>query len=309
MGLTTRHTDRRRRAAEQGTIPAAELRALLAAVTRGQHWRAALDRLDLPVVARKRSWFTNLRKAALYCELPTAAAHRALDLGAGSGVIAAGLAAKYARVVALEQEGDWCAFMRRRFAQDGLPQITVLQANCLDLPLRDESFDLICVNGVLEWVPDASAEGHPSDVQLRFLGSLHRSLRPGGALGVAIENRWFFEHFLGSAPHGEPAFAPVLPRRLANWLTRHLQGKDYRNWIYGWRAYGRLLRQAGFREVSVRQVLPTYHDPQRTAELRDSRATAAFLDGSRRLAPLLNMLARLGVLGFLTHSFYIAARK
>ena len=75
----------------QGTLPPDELDRLLAAMDEPGGWRTALSRLDLPVLSRKRFWFTDRKKADFYRTLPVGAHGRALDVGSGSGVIAEGL--------------------------------------------------------------------------------------------------------------------------------------------------------------------------------------------------------------------------
>jgi SAM-dependent methyltransferase len=294
----------------QGTAPNEELRLLLAEMEKECPWRTALNTLDLPTLSAKRHWMTDLGKALFYASLPTAGRQRALDVGAGSGVIAEGLSAHFERVVALEHDAGWSEFMRRRFAQDGLPNIEVVHGSATPLPFDAGTFDLLAVNGVLEWIPDGSILDTPRAAQLRFLHDARRVLRPGGAIGIAIENRICLWNLRGASPHAEPPYAAILPRRIANWYTRRVRGRDYRNWIYTYWGYKRLLHAAGFRDVLVQQVQPTYHTPQVVLRVHQARDARRFFHLQRAGGPaLLDLLAALGVLGYLAHSFYIQARK
>jgi SAM-dependent methyltransferase len=293
----------------QGTLPNREIEALVDAVRKGEPWRQALSRLALPELSRKRSWFTNLEKAAFYKGLPTTGRRRALDIGAGSGVISAGLAPAFDRVTALEMDPVWCEFMSLRFAQDGVSNAEVINKGALPLPFGDHEFDLIVVNGVLEWIPESDPRGTPREIQLRFLSDVRTKLRPGGALGIAIENRWFVEHFRGYTPHGEPPYATILPRFLAGRRTRRINGSDYRTWIYGAPAYRRLLREAGFGDIDIQAVLPDYHQPTEVVPLSDAGKIQRHIASSNPLrAALLGVLERTRLLGYFTHSFYISAR-
>jgi hypothetical protein len=71
-----------------------------------------------------------------------------------------------------------------------------------------------------------------------------------------------------------------------------------------------LLREAGFRDVHVCAALPTYHNPEAAIELGDAPAVRRFFGGTRGWkAVALGTLSRLGLLGYLVHSFYVTARR
>lgn len=294
----------------QGTLPERELETLLSEIRRGTPWRSALEQLALPYLSTKRQWFTNVHKARFYLGL-VSSRESALDIGAGSGVIAAGFAAGgFRRAVALEQDPGWCNFMRLRYQQDGLSQVEVVQGSAVPrLPFPDGSFDLVAVNGVLEWIPEGSQANSPREAQLTFLREVRRVLRPGGSIGVAIENRLYLRNFLGDTPHNEPPFVVIMPRWIGSAVTRIVQGKPYRTWIYSYWGYQRLLRDAGFNNVSVQQMLPSYHTPEQVVAVTDARATRTSFGAPRGLrGTLMRALTSSGLLGYLSHSFCIGAR-
>lgn len=295
----------------QGTLPDSEIGALVEAMRAGVPWRHALATLPLPELQRKPYWFTDAGKASFYAELPVADCHRALDVGAGSGIIAQGLANVYQEVVALEQNGTWCEFMERRFREDGLENVRVRHAVAPPLPFDDNSFDLVVVNGVLEWVPEsAPASQGPREAQVAFLREVRRVLRPGGMIGVAIENRIFVENLLGGEPHGETPFVAILPRRFADVLHRRRKGRPYRTWIYGPSGYRALFRDAGFLSLDIRQALPSYHEPRKVVALDDAEAAFESLGGRNPLKRLFLEVGRqAGFLGSFVHSFYLSARR
>jgi SAM-dependent methyltransferase len=295
---------------QQGTLPEQELALLLAEMNRGMPWRDALERLNLPILSAKRNWLTDLGKARYYGDLPVGSHRRAVDIGAGSGVIAQGLTERFEEVVALEQHPGWCAFMRSRYAQDNVNRVAVVQGGAMPtLPFPDAHFDLAVVNGVLEWIPESAPTLNPGKAQEAFLRDVRRVLSPGGTIGIAIENRLFLRNFLGTSPHGEPSMAVVMPRLLADWYTRGTRGTPYRTWIYSYWGYRRLLRRAGFTDVLVQPVLPTYHQPERVIDVGDTDAARrAFGAPGGFRGAMLHVLNAAGLLGYLTHSFYIRAR-
>lgn len=296
--------------ARQGTLPNDELDRLLAAMDGPGGWRAALEQLDLPVLSRKRFWFTDTRKAAWYKTLTVGGHGEALDVGAGSGVIAEELAEGFDRVVALERDARWCRFIQRRVRQDALTNVEVLCGDALTAPLGQNRFDLVVVNGVLEWVAEGDPNGSPWEVQRAFLHRLYDSMRNNGSIGIAIENRFCLSHFFGVTPHGEPPWTVILPRALADRISRRRRGTPYRTWIYGPWGYRRLLRQCGFREISIRQALPSYHQPNTVASLWDGGLTSVCFPTSRPARRIVrDLLGRTRLLGLLTHSFYISGRK
>jgi SAM-dependent methyltransferase len=273
-------------------------------------WRQALDRLDLPIMSRKRFWFTDLKKSAFYQSIPGVATKAVLDVGSGSGVIAEGLAGSFGQVVALERDPKWCRFIHRRFRQDGITNVAVICGDAIRAPLGKDRFDLVVVNGVLEWVPEGDRSGSPRDVQLAFLRRMRESLRADGSIGIAIENRFCLSHFFGVTPHGEPAWTVILPRPLASLITRVTRGAPYRTWIYSPWGYKRLLREAGFRNIEVFQALPTYHQPEVAASLWDAEQAREYFPTTRPAKRFMrDLLTRAKLLGLLAHSFYISAHK
>jgi len=83
-----------------------------------------------------------LRDRALIAQLARACGARdgrlVLDLGAGRGVITAGLAAQGARVIAVERNPRLAAGLRRRFDRD--PRVRVVEADLRTVPLPRREF-------------------------------------------------------------------------------------------------------------------------------------------------------------------------
>ncbi|KOY81461.1 methyltransferase [Lysinibacillus macroides] len=98
-----------------------------------------------------------------------------LDVGCGTGQTAAYLAASYqANVTALDSHPLMVAKARQRMHKARLP-VQVIQGSIEQLPLPDQSFDLIIAESVLAFVP-----------QQRALQEIYRLLKPCGRF-IAIE--------------------------------------------------------------------------------------------------------------------------
>jgi SAM-dependent methyltransferase len=101
-----------------------------------------------------------------------------LDVGSGSGtdaLIAARLVGAAGRVLAL----DLTEAMRHKLqdiaARAGVGNLEVVAGNAEDIPLPDQTVDVVTTNGVLNLVPDKP----------RAMRQIARVLRPGGRLQLA----------------------------------------------------------------------------------------------------------------------------
>lgn len=77
----------------------------------------------------------------------------------------------------MEHEAGRCEFMRRRYAQDGVSRVQVLDGSAVPrFAFPDVHFDLVVVNGVLEGIPEAARDLRPREAPLRFLREVRRVL-------------------------------------------------------------------------------------------------------------------------------------
>jgi hypothetical protein len=156
-------------------------------------------------------------------------------------------------VVALEGVWERARFIALRKEQDKLDRLQVVNSNVMTAELGEAQFDLIIVNGVLEWTA-LYRDGDPRDVYKDVLIRLRRLLRPGGRIYLGIENRFSYRQFLGEPDHhSELRFTGLVPRPIADWMCRHarshfrseLNRRGYRTHTYGYRGYRQLFARAG----------------------------------------------------------------
>jgi len=296
-----------------GEIPQDRMQEILGRIE-SANWQAALLEHSDPVVRRASGMILNLERANWHCLLDLPPSTRALDMGAGTGTTSHALARDYREVVAIEPVLERVQFMQRRFEQEGLNNVRVIRSSLWSIPYPADSFDLVAMNGVLEWVA-SGLEGDPEQLQLRALENVRRLLRPGGYLYVGIENRLSWGHFLGwPDPHCGLPWAPILPRPLAHWYARKKGQDGYRNYLYSSRGYRKLLGKAGFREMELYIAIPSYNHPRVMIPLHGSLYSYYRRNCCVRPERLLQRLAGAALLhsGALKHlegSFVILARK
>lgn len=295
-----------------GEIPQETMTAVLREGAKS--WRAALLTSEDPSVKRASEMILNLNRAnwSLLANLPPES--RALDLGAGMGAISHSLALRYREVVAVEPVPERVRFMSQRFDQEGIRNVRIIQTSLWDLPFPDGSFDLIVMNGVLEWVA-TGRPGNPRRLQEAALKAAARLLRPGGVLYVGIENRFTVGYFLGYPdPHTHMPWVTVLPRFLANFYARRKGTPEgYRNYLYSAAGYRKMLRKSGFASVDCYLAIPSYNHPKFYVPLDDRvfsyflRTFSANATGIRQV--IRRFMLRLGLAKHLEYSFALLATK
>ncbi len=215
---------------------------------------------------------------------------RSLDIGSGWGSITFALSRHTSEVWSLESVPQRIDFQRIRARQEGRTNIHFVRSSWQNLPFPDNSFDLISVNGVLEWIGLSDFSQNPRNLQQRFLSEIYRILKPGGCLYIGIENRIALFLFLGSLDHSGLPFTSLMPRKLADLTVRlfrktkneYLSDKrmaldwpDYRTYTYTWKGYADLIRSVGFSKIIFNWVL-SYNSPSESG-LFDSQSFAFLL--------------------------------
>jgi len=240
-----------------------------------------------------------------------------LDLGSGYGNITIPLARYYRRVVAADASLELLEFSKARAIAEGLTSIEYVHIDplyALDLPFKENSFDAIILNGVLEWAAHGSDATNPALVQEQLLKRLYALLKDDGVLCIGIENRWF-PGWLPRDPHSKLKWTSILPRRIADWYARrHGFEKGYQTYIYSKPGYRRLLWRAGFKQLKFYYPFPSYRLPLYVYS--DDHPVRTFLHRSfletiytRKWSIFIRLVALLGLDRVFLSSFTIIAAK
>ena len=178
---------------------------------------------------------------------------RALDIGCGAGGFSLAIAQEGGVLVALDISVE---AIERGVSRSGHYQL----ASATYMPYRGNSFDLVILNGVLEYTARGQ-EGPPRYTHLRVLEYVRWLLRPGGLFYLGIENRYYLKFLLGWPDHTEMRWSNILPRKLSTFISRIL-GDEVRNWIYSHDELQELLGEAGFNYPMFYTALPNYKSPE-----------------------------------------------
>lgn len=167
---------------------------------------------------------------------------RLLEVGTGSG----GIAHYFGTHPELQCEVDAVDVHDNRLVADGYRFQLVSDTR---LPFRDQSFDVVLSNHVIEHVGDATA-------QLAHLKEVRRVLRSDGVGYLAVPNRWMLVE-----PHYKLVFLSWLPHA---WRTPYLRlmgkGMHYDCEPLQMRQLERMLVQAGFgyRNLCIEAMRATF---------------------------------------------------
>lgn len=295
------------RSTRLGEFSNEEMAELLSAA-RELGWRKVLEErvakqneavLEL-ILDRRRSTFLSL--------MPGASKGIAIDIGCGYGGISLQLARSYREVFALDSGLERLGFLNVVRQQEHIENIVpVHHENITSLPFADHCADLIALVGVFEYLPLAYPDLPIVEVQQRVLRELARVLKPGGYLYIGTKNRFGWPYLKGASDHNRLRFGPVLPRRLADWLTRRLYRKPYRVIVDSFPGYRRLLNQAGFADPRFYWPNPGYQFPDHFVPLNGGPRPHVDGDGWKGVA--VSALASLGLLKFFAPHFAIVAQK
>ncbi|MHA1597952.1 MAG: class I SAM-dependent methyltransferase [Alphaproteobacteria bacterium] len=204
----------------------------------------------------------------------------AADLGSGFGTVSRVLAHRYGHVLSADASYERLLFSKSWFDWEGVQNVSYVCSDLGRLDLGEDRFDLIVLNGVLEWTPFEAPSLPPEQVQRRILSQAYDALKPGGTLYVGIENRYALDALAGHPdPHTGIRFHSVVPRFVANFLTRLFRNArrrpgvpvvpyygKYLNYTYARPGYRKLLAGAGFGDVRFRVPLPSYNRPFRVTD-------------------------------------------
>jgi len=252
-----------------GEVGRTQARELLEAARQGS-W-AEVVRTHFPEDENMRSGLLDFQRASWAPMLGLDEQSTVLDIGSGYGAITHSLSRFAGEVYSVEAIPERIDFTRERLRQEGILNVHLVQASATALPLAESSFDLVVVNGVLEWVGDWDLAVDPRVAQINFLKGIHRLLKETGRLLIGVENRFGLSSFLGSVDHSGLPFTSLVPRAVANFMVRHnsrphyrthvSSQKQYRTYTYSEGGYRRLLSDAGFAELSSYWADPGYNQP------------------------------------------------
>jgi ubiquinone/menaquinone biosynthesis C-methylase UbiE/thiamine kinase-like enzyme len=204
---------------------------------------------------------------------------RILDAGAMWGGQTIPVAQNCSEIYAVDKTIETLTFLKIRAGQMGFDNIHIVASDIHELPFKNDYFDLVILNGVLEWVAvdqDIVLDVHwgkrrsdrkkyiknPRQIQLEVLKELQRVLKPGGHLFLAIENSISYQYLRGGPDdHVNLKYVSFLPRFLANAITKWKLNSEYRTYLYTMWGYRRLLKESKYGDTLFYGAFPHYISP------------------------------------------------
>ena len=187
---------------------------------------------------------------------------RVLDAGCGLGGMSFPLANLVKEVVAFDSSYERVKFVNLKSHYDNLDNIKTFVGDFDNLPLKDKEFDLIILNGVLEWFGIPNASKNPREVQKDMLKKCLKLLKPNGYVYIGIENRFALNYLTTGIDHSGLKFTSWMPRFLANIYTKIRLKKPYRTYTYSKSGYEKLIKESGFKNVDFLLLAPGYNFPK-----------------------------------------------
>lgn len=283
-------------------------------------WLQAIKTSEFPKIRDLYLWANCPSRSDGSYYLPLSKDSVVLDLGSGWGSYTFPISSRVKFVVASDSCMESLQFIALRARQDGIDNIQAVHIDPLDfgkLPFASNQFDSVIMNGVLEWVGSYLKKDDPKKYQEKCLKQVFNILKPGGTVYIGIENRYGMQYFLGAADdhllhysaEKKVAYTSILPRFIANLISKKNLGIPYRTYTHSLSAYKKMLRKAGFNKT-------TFYYPEsgyRAADTRiipinscETKRSMANKYGKNRLFKIVSFFR---LESFFCDSYFIIAEK
>jgi len=245
-----------------------------------------LESNPVDAIKKKQPWlfnviFSSKREAGLEL-LNLKGDEICIDFGCMWGAISVPLTKRCKLVIAADQTIESLEFLRERIKYEKISNLILLNTDIKKFPsLNNLKIDVAIVNGVLEWIPEQGSIElkkyygkrvnkkylnlqTPLNQQKEFLMDIKKKLKKNGKLYLAIENRYDFKMFFGeNDPHANLLLTTVLPKRIANIISKFFLGRPYVNWIYSKKELENILQSIGYENIQIYFAFPDYRFPER----------------------------------------------
>lgn len=236
-----------------------------------------------------------------------------LDLGAGMGAISMKLSESFNKVYAVDLAFERMSFLRVSADQEDKNGIfTICHQDVCRLPFHSNALDAAVMIGVFEYFPLSYPDESTQNVHRNALSELFRILSPGGTLFIATKNRFGWPYLAGHKDSSHLRFGSIMPRWMANFLSRIFLHRPYRIITDSLGGYTSLLDSCGYEKPTFFWPVNGYQRSATWVDLSDNQAVKIAIEKSdmTRLKKLsLNILLTLGLFRYLVPHYGILATK
>jgi len=185
-----------------------------------------------------------------------------LDIGAGMGALTIALSRRF-NVSATDTNPSTLKFVKYRAEQEKV-NLTLYKVPQLHkgIPFREKSFDVVVMNGVLEWVAKG-VKGDVRKIQEDVLKEIFRIIKQEGLFIFSIENRLACDWFKGKKSHSSVKYIDLFPRWIADKICLMKKGEKYKTYIYSRGTYEKMLKKVGFKDIKFYTAYPSYQKPKK----------------------------------------------
>jgi SAM-dependent methyltransferase len=206
-----------------------------------------------------------------------------LDIGCGVGGVSLVMAKNSRHTVSMDISKEMLLLTRKRIKE----RSSTVLASGHSLPFNDGCADVVLLFGVFEFIPASKPLEDPEQTHLETLQDIRRVLTPYGVLVLGIENRRWLQYWFGMKDfHSGLRFVTVLPRRIADFVSRLIRNRRYLERLYTYDELNRLLEKGGFRVCERYTALPGWFYMDRMSRF-DAREFNQKLDSIRPWSPFI----------------------
>ena len=215
----------------------------------------------------------------------------ALEIGCGLGQASISLSTKCNTFVAADISPDALRVLTLIAKKLKIRNINPVLVDATHLPFRENSFDLVVCNGVLEWVPvNHDKTVSPTKFQIFAIKEISRSLNNTGLFWLGIENRYSYGYLLGTIDHHSGLrFVTFLPRAIAKYYSKLLKKQPYRNYLYNYWELKKIIQTSGLVIKRSLTAFPNYPNPRSVVDLSSNTELAKtalrYQGGQKRFYP------------------------
>jgi SAM-dependent methyltransferase len=187
-----------------------------------------------------------------------------LDIGCGYGGVSLVMAENSSLTLSMDISKDMLSITKTRIKE----QANLILASGSALPFKNDCVDLAILFGVFEFIPEAKPDANPEQTHLGVLKDVKGLLTKDGVLILGLENRYWLQYWFGMLDfHSGLRFVTVLPRRMADYMSRIIRKQNYLERLYSDHELDVLLDRAGFRISGRYTALPGWFYMDRIANL------------------------------------------